>query len=457
MLLKIAVGNVRRSFADYSVYFFALTLAACLLYSFTTSGDYLLALNLTADQRQLYGSASMVTQAFSVFSVMVFAFLIAYANRFILRRRAREFALYELLGMGAGSVGAILCLEGVLVGMASLVAGILLGVAASPVLGAVAAFVFDAPYRPMLVYYGPAALWTAGCFTLIMVLTTALSIRDLRKRSLTSLLNAEKAPDRPRRFRCLPRPLQLTFACVLLALVWGTCILQPIQFVVWILPLGIAAVFATGILFRLWAQARPVLARRNPDRYWRGLRCFDVRQAEERMSSSANALACACALVAVGICMMVAGFAFSVGMRSFETNEQALASALAPIGFVGIFYGLTFLVSAAAVLALQLLTSATDSAQRYRMLSRLGCEERMLRRSVRSLAGSCFAAPLAFALVHCLFGFALIAFLAMTLGSQHFWLIAAACIARALSLFAAYYLLAYAACKRMLLKPVVEQ
>lgn len=454
MLLKIAVGNVRRSLADYSIYFFALTLAACLLYAFTGSGDYLLALDLTADQRELYGSASMVTQAFSAFSVVVFAFLIAYANRFILRRRAREFALYGLLGMGASSVGAILCLEGALVGMASLAAGILLGVAASPVLGAVAAFVFDAPYRPMLVFCSSAALWTAGCFALIMALTTMLSIRELRKRTFLSLMNARTAPDRPQRFLRLPCPLQLAFACALLALVWGICVLQPIQFVVWILPLGIAAVFATGILLRLWAQVRPALARRNPDRYWRGLRCFDVRQAEERMSLSANALACVCALVAVGICMMVAGFAFSVGMRSFEPGEQPLASALAPIGFVGIFYGLTFLVSAAAVLALQLLTSATDSAQRYRMLSRLGCEDRMLQRSVRRLTGSYFAAPLAFALVHCLFGFALIAFLAAALGSQHFWLIAAACVACALSLFAAYYLLAYAACKRMLLKPV---
>lgn len=174
------------------------------------------------------------------------------------------------------------------------------------------------------------------------------------------------------------------------------------------------------------------------------------------MSLSANALACVCALVAVGICMMVAGFAFSVGMRSFEPGEQPLASALAPIWFVGIFYGLTFLVSAAAVLALQLLTSATDSAQRYRMLSRLGCEDRMLQRSVRRLTGSYFAALLAFALVHCLFGFALIAFLAAALGSQHFWLIAAACVACALSLFAAYYLLAYVACRRMLLKPAAE-
>ena len=35
----------------------------------------------------------MVTQAFSVFSVVVFIYLVVYANRFILRRRSNEFAI----------------------------------------------------------------------------------------------------------------------------------------------------------------------------------------------------------------------------------------------------------------------------------------------------------------------------------------------------------------------------
>lgn len=61
---KLAWRNVRRSVKDYSVYFLMLAFAACLLYSFTASGDYLLAMDLTEEQRGIYNSASMVTQAF---------------------------------------------------------------------------------------------------------------------------------------------------------------------------------------------------------------------------------------------------------------------------------------------------------------------------------------------------------------------------------------------------------
>ena len=64
MYFKLAWGNVRRSIRDYSVYFATLAFAACLLYSFTAAGDYLLALDLTEEQRGVYESATMITEAF---------------------------------------------------------------------------------------------------------------------------------------------------------------------------------------------------------------------------------------------------------------------------------------------------------------------------------------------------------------------------------------------------------
>lgn len=119
LYVKLAWRNVRRSVKDYFIYFLTLTFASCLLYSFTASGDYLLALDLTEEQRGIYGSASMVTQAFSVFSVVVFVYLVVYANRFILRRRSNEFAIYGLLGMKPSHVMGVLICESSLLGVPS--------------------------------------------------------------------------------------------------------------------------------------------------------------------------------------------------------------------------------------------------------------------------------------------------------------------------------------------------
>ena len=114
-VVRIALGNVSRSVRDYSVYFATLAFATCLMYSFNASGDYLLAMPLNAGQLEVIHKAREVTGAFSVFVVLVFAVLVAYASRFIVRRRSREFATYGLLGMRAPSLAAILAAEGALV------------------------------------------------------------------------------------------------------------------------------------------------------------------------------------------------------------------------------------------------------------------------------------------------------------------------------------------------------
>ncbi len=449
LYLKLACRNVRRSVRDYSVYFFTLAFASCLLYSFTASGDYLLSLDLTEEQRGMYGSASMVMQAFSVFSVIVFVFLVIYANRFILRRRSTEFATYGLLGMEASCTARVLVYEGGILGVAALVAGIVAGVALSPAFGAVAAFVFDVPWRFALAFSPSAAAWTCGCFAAIMAGALLLGTRDIRKRSLLQLMNAEATPEKPKGAGRLSLGVQAVLACAILVFVWGSCLLQPLAFVMWILPMGVAAVLATGMLFRVWAIRWSDRAARKPERYLRGLRCFVVRQVESKVSSSASAMGCTCVLIAVAICMIVAGFAFSVGMRSEGANIAA--SALAPIGYVGIFYGMTFLVAAAAVLALQQLAEGIDSVSRYRILAQMGCDRALMRRSVWAQTGTYFGAPLAFALVHCVFGLALIGFLAFVLGSSSFALIAAGTVVGTVCLLGVYYAITSRACEKMLL------
>lgn len=180
-----------------------------------------------------------------------------------------------------------------------------------------------------------------------------------------------------------------------------------------------------------------------------GLRFFVIRQVESRVSSSSNAMACTCVLIAVATCMMVAGLAFSVGMRGPTGIDNA--TALAPIGYVGIFYGVTFLVAAAAVLALQQLADAVDSAGRFAMLADLGCDSKMMRGAIRTQVGVYFAAPLAFAMVHDCFGLALVGFLALVLGSSSYAVIVAAVIGSTAVLLGIYYLLTCLECQRVLL------
>ena len=65
---------------------------------------------------------------------------------------------------------------------------------------------------------------------------------------------------------------------------------------------------------------------------------------------------------------------------------------------------MVFLLTAAAVLALQQLSQAADNAPRYRILARLGAPEKMRRRSVFTQVFLAFFLPLALAVVHAAVG-----------------------------------------------------
>ncbi|WP_419021984.1 FtsX-like permease family protein, partial [Collinsella stercoris] len=198
LYLRLAIGNMHRSARDYSVYFATLGFAACLLYSFVASTDHLQSMGLSPEQLGVLGSAGDVLQAFSIFTVLVFLFLVRYANRFLLRRRKREFALYELCGMGRGAVSVVLVAETALVGAGALACGLVAGAALSPAFGAVAAFVFDVPWRLAFSFSPDSAAWTAGCFAVVFAVNAVDGACDIARRPLIELMSAERVPERMR-------------------------------------------------------------------------------------------------------------------------------------------------------------------------------------------------------------------------------------------------------------------
>ena len=72
--------------------------------------------------------------------------------------------------------------------------------------------------------------------------------------------------------------------------------------------------------------------------------------------------------------------------------------------FLGLYLGFTFLLAAAAVLALQQLSQAADNSGRYAILLRLGAEEKLVARSAMEQVALAFLLPLGLALVHTVVG-----------------------------------------------------
>ena len=97
---------------------------------------------------------------------------------------------------------------------------------------------------------------------------------------------------------------------------------------------------------------------------------------------------------------------YCIGMTLFYSGlpETRLAAFLAMIVFIGIYLGVVFLISGAAILSLKELSEAADSKEKYRILRRIGVDEKKIRHSLLAQSGVFFAMPLLLAIVHSVFG-----------------------------------------------------
>lgn len=91
------------------------------------------------------------------------------------------------------------------------------------------------------------------------------------------------------------------------------------------------------------------------------------------------------------------------GVSTVITRAQMVGQASGlrvMITYLAIYIGLVLLVATAAVLAIQLLSLTIDSLDRYRLLSKLGCDTSMLTHSLFEQVVIYFVAPLALAVCH---------------------------------------------------------
>lgn len=78
----------------------------------------------------------------------------------------------------------------------------------------------------------------------------------------------------------------------------------------------------------------------------------------------------------------------------------AMNASTALILYIALYLGIIFLISSAAVLALQQLSEASDSADRYNSLRRIGAPESMINKTIFIQTLSYFMLPLVLAIVH---------------------------------------------------------
>ncbi len=119
--------------------------------------------------------------------------------------------------------------------------------------------------------------------------------------------------------------------------------------------------------------------------------------------------------------------------------------------FIAIYLGIIFLIVSCAILALKQLTESSDNKERYIILRKIGCDEKMINRSLFEQIAIFFMLPLILAIIHSIFGiqFALSIFNTLASKDQLLPSIILTIIIMSL-IYGCYFLATYIGCKNII-------
>ena len=325
MLCKLAWGNVRRAGRDYLIYLLTLVLGVTVFYAFNTiSLQVDIAGIKTAGMREIM---SELLFGLTIFLAAVMGFLMVYANNFIMKRRKREFGLYQVLGMTRGQVARVMAYETFIVSGAALVLGIICGIALSQVMVFFTASLFKTQISNFHFFISlDALLITIECLVAIFAVTLLFNLRVVARVKLVDLMGAERRQESVK----TRNPLLAGIACLvgLALIIWayyrllrdGLPLTAPAdQIDLAMRRFGITTLMVTagtvafffglsGLLLKLLQTMRNV--------YWRGLNMFTVRQLAAKINTISMSMAIIAMILFFAITSVTCGMSIVSAMNA---------------------------------------------------------------------------------------------------------------------------------------------
>ena len=235
--------------------------------------------------------------------IAVFALIfLFYTHSFLIRRRSREFGLYNVLGMGKGNIARILLWETVLTYGATTAAGLALGVALSKlaelglmnVLRSQVTYTFTVNVASLLV--------TLALFAAVHILIFLYSLWQLHRVSAVALLRSEAVGEKPPRARWA---LAVLGVALLGGAYWlAVTIREPLEALTWFFTAVLMVIAGTYLLFITGSVALCRALQKNPHYYYRPRHFVSVSSMAYRMKRNGAGLASICVLATMVLVML---------------------------------------------------------------------------------------------------------------------------------------------------------
>ena len=294
---KIAWNGIRKNRRLYVPYLLTCIGMVGMFYiiSFLSSNELLLHLRGGDVLQVILGLGRGVVGVFA----LIFLF---YTNSFLVRRRKKEFGLYNILGMSKRNLALVLLWEGVAVAFFSLVGGLTAGIALSKFaeLGMVNLVLGEVEYSLSVSW--EAVQSTVLLFLCIFCLILLYTLGQIRLTNPIELLRSENAGEKPPKANWL---FALLGAVLLGGAYWlAVSLKEPIEAIVWFFIAVIMVILATYLLFIAGSVVLCRLLQKKKSYYYQTKHFVSVSSMIYRMKRNGAGLASICILCTMVLVML---------------------------------------------------------------------------------------------------------------------------------------------------------
>lgn len=326
MLFKLSIKNIQKSMKDYTIYFFTLIIGVAIFYVFNAIDSQTVMMDVTSETFAIIKLMTRLLSGVSVFVSFVLGFLIIYASRFLMKRRNKEFGLYLLLGMGKRKISWILFFETLLIGLISLVVGLIVGVGASQLMSVLVVNMFEADMTKFQFVFSKTACWKSVVYFGIMYgVVIVCQTWSIRKCRLIELLQAGKKSEKVK----MKNPWVCIFvffiAVIALGYAYYTVTVNTDRLTDQniLVPIALGA-FSTFFIF--WSLSGLVLkvVMSVKQVYYKGLNSFILRQVSSQINTAVFSMTVICLMLFVTICVLASSLSVK---KALDDNLNTLAPA----------------------------------------------------------------------------------------------------------------------------------
>lgn len=247
------------------------------------------------------------------------AFFLFYTHAFLMRRRKKEFGLYNMLGMDKRNIARVLFFETLTVALLSVAGGLVSGIVFSKLAELALLRLLGADVNYTLAVPGDAVVMTLAVFGVIFLLLFLNALRQIGRVEAVKLFRSENAGEKPPRVNWV---LGAAGAVILIAAYYmAVSIQEPLSALMWFFVAVVMVILGTYLLFIAGSVMVCRLLQKNKQYYYQPSHFVSVSSMAYRMKRNGAGLASICILVTMVLVMLSSTTALYFGADDSVTRR----------------------------------------------------------------------------------------------------------------------------------------